>query len=112
MRIIEKIFNKLGYYKRGKKENIVQHSYDYIVEPKHNDDNIYCASMSKIETARYKQFLKDHKNCRINTDGTHKFGAIGGGTRVSFIGTGLGNIVQCTCEACGVIEDITDTNSW
>lgn len=66
----------------------------------------YSFKMSDVEYLRYKEFLKDHKDCGRNN------GAIGGGTSVSFMGTGLGNIVHVKCENCGLEVDITDNTCW
>lgn len=59
----------------------------------------YSFKMSDVEYLRYMEFLKDHKNCN-------------GGTIVSFMGTGLGNIVHVKCERCGLEVDITDNECW
>lgn len=59
----------------------------------------YSFKMSDVEYLRYKEFLKDHKGCN-------------GGTAVSFMGTGLGNIVHVKCERCGLEVDITDNECW
>lgn len=66
----------------------------------------YSFKMSPLEYLRYKEFCKDHKDCCKNT------GAIGGGIVVSFMGTGIGNIVHAKCECCGLEVDLTDNESW
>lgn len=66
----------------------------------------YSFKMSPLEYLRYKEFCKDHSNCCKNTC------AIGGGIVVSFIGTGLGNIVHAKCECCGLEVDLTDNECW
>lgn len=69
-------------------------------------------SMSPVEYLRLEQFRKDHHDCRVGPDGFSRFGAIGGGTVVSFVGTGLGSIVHAKCEHCGTEVDLTDTDCW
>ena len=69
-------------------------------------------TMSPVEYLRLKQFRKDHHDCRVGPDGFSRFGAIGGGTVVSFVGTGLGPIVHVKCEHCGTEVDLTDSDSW
>lgn len=66
----------------------------------------YSFKMSPLEYLRYTEFIHDHRNCCENT------GAIGGGIVVSFMGTGLGNIVHAKCECCGLEVDLTDNDSW
>ena len=68
--------------------------------------------MSPVEYLRLEQFRKDHHDCQVSPDGFSRFGAIGGGTVVSFVGTGLGPIVHVKCEHCGTEVDLTDTNYW
>ena len=135
--MIEKILNKFGYYKKPKYEPYDQelansgqpyqrngvwyNKYDnvddnYVAEldeiEQHKIESYRKFDMSAVECARYLQFQKDHRSCRIAEDGRHKFGAIGGGTTVTFMGTGLGPIVHCHCEACGETVDITDNTNW
>lgn len=62
--------------------------------------------MSPLEYARYLQFCEDHKHNDIDR------GAIGGGIEISYMPTGLGNIVKVRCELCGAEADITDSNGW
>jgi hypothetical protein len=69
-------------------------------------------SMSPVEYLRLEQFHRDHHNCLVREDGMSRFGTIGGGTFVRFMGTGLGNIVQAKCEHCGTEVDLTDTDCW
>lgn len=69
-------------------------------------------SMSPVEYLRLEQFRKDHHDCRVGPDGLSRFGTIGGGTVVSFMGTGLGYIVHVKCEHCGTEVDLTDTDCW
>ena len=69
-------------------------------------------SMSPVEYLRLEQFHKDHHNCLVREDGMSRFGTIGGGTFVRFMGTGLGNIVHVKCEHCGTEVDLTDTDCW
>lgn len=67
----------------------------------------YSFKMSEVEYLRYKAFCEDHKWCKNDV------GVVsGGGTVVSFMGTGLGNIVRVKCECCGLEVDITDNSSW
>jgi hypothetical protein len=68
--------------------------------------------MGANEYYRYLQFSKNHKNCRVDETGKHKFGTIGGGVEVSFENTGLGPIITCRCKACGETVDITDSDCW
>ena len=69
-------------------------------------------TMSPVEYLRLEQFRKDHHDCQVSPDGFSRFGAIGGGTVVSFVGTGLGPIVHVKCEHCGTEVDLTDSDSW
>lgn len=69
-------------------------------------------TMSPVEYLRLEQFRKDHHDCLVCPDGFPRFGAIGGGTVVSFEGTGLGPIVHVKCEHCGTEVDLTDTDCW
>ena len=69
-------------------------------------------TMSPVEYLRLEQFRKDHHDCRVGPDGFSRFGTIGGGTVVSFVGTGLGPIVHVKCEHCGTEVDLTDTDCW
>lgn len=105
--------------KKQNKETIVSYdmTIDEITDEKEKQDIIRkakdkCFRMGPNEYYRYKIFADKHKNCRINEDGSHKFGAIGGGLSVSFMGTGLGNIITCKCHACGETADITDSDCW
>lgn len=91
-------------------------NYDHITEKdipdtedfkkKYADFCEYSFKMSPLEYLRYKEFCKDHRDCCKNT------GAIGGGIVVSFMGTGLGNIVHAKCECCGLEVDLTDNDIW
>ena len=69
-------------------------------------------TMSPVEYLRLKQFRKDHHDCRVGPDGLSRFGTIGGGTVINFMGTGLGSIVHVKCECCGTEVDLTDTDCW
>ena len=69
-------------------------------------------TMSPVEYLRLEQFRKDHHDCQVSPDGFSRFGAIGGGTVVSFVGTGLGSIVHVKCEHCGTEVDLTDSDNW
>ena len=69
-------------------------------------------TMSPVEYLRLEQFRKDHHDCLVDSDGFSRFGAIGGGTVVSFVGTGLGPIVHVKCEHCGTEVDLTDSDNW
>ena len=69
-------------------------------------------TMSPVEYLRLEQFRKDHHDCLVDSDGFSRFGAIGGGTVVSFVGTGLGPIIHVKCEHCGTEVDLTDSDSW
>ena len=68
--------------------------------------------LDKIETARYKTFWNEHRQCRIDKNGKPRFGGIGGGMSIKFTPTGLGNLVECHCEGCNKTEDITNIDSW
>lgn len=68
--------------------------------------------LSPVEYLRWEKFQEDHEDCMENPDGSHKFGTIGGGISISFMGTGLGNLVSCKCHACGKTVDITDSSNW
>ena len=72
----------------------------------------YSFTMQPVEYARYWHFLNDHRDCRYGKNGMHRFGTIGGGVRVSFVGTGLGDLVSVTCDGCGKTVDITDVTTW
>lgn len=88
--------------------------YDYIDTVPDNKEFVekygrYCETkitMSPLEYARYLQFCEDHKHDDIDR------GAIGGGMEISYIPTGIGNIVKVRCELCGAEADITDSNCW
>ena len=56
-------------------------------------------SMTTIEYARYKAFVEDHKN---DIESIH----------VSFVGTGLGNIVCIYDDKTMEYADLTDTDCW
>ncbi len=81
--------------------------------PKDFDEN-KCRKfvMSPVEYLRYKKFQEDHKECKRNPDGSSRFGAIGGGERVTFVGTGIGDIIKVKCEYCGTEVDLTDNSCW
>ena len=66
----------------------------------------YGYRLTKTEYARYLKFCENHSHEEVNR------GAIGGGTVVSFMGTGLGNVVHCTCTLCSQTADITDFDCW
>ena len=88
--------------------------YDYIDTVPDNKEFVekygrYCETkitMSPLEYARYLQFCEDHKHDDIDRC------AIGGGMEISYMPTGIGNIVKVRCELCGAEADITDSNSW
>ena len=69
-------------------------------------------TMRPVEYLRLEQFRKDHHDCLVDSDGFSRFGAIGGGAVVSFVGTGLGSIVHVKCEHCGTEVDLTDSDNW
>ena len=56
-------------------------------------------SMTTIEYARYKAFIEDHKN---DIESIH----------VSFVGTGLGNIICIYDDKTMECADLTDINCW
>lgn len=72
----------------------------------------YQFRLNKVEYTRWKKFQEDHRNCMRLPDGRHRFGTIGGGISISFMGTGLGNLVSCKCHTCGKSVDITDCSNW
>ena len=61
--------------------------------------------MDPVEQERYKAFCKKHKDCKFTS-------TIGGKISVYFNPTGLGNIIECTCNGCDKTEDITNTDNW
>jgi len=62
-------------------------------------------SLSEKETKEYFEFCKKHRNCEFTS-------TIGGKISVTFIPTGLGNVVEVKCKACGETKDITDIDCW
>ena len=128
MKLIEKLFNKFGYEKKSKYEEydeelaesgkpysrngVWYNVYDNITVSDNDNSCQQCFYMDPTEDARYSAFCEDHKNCMRNSDGSHRYGTIGGGISVEFMPTGLGNIIQCKCHTCGKIVDITNTLNW
>lgn len=66
----------------------------------------YAPKMNELEYARYREFNKRHAHRDISR------GAIGCSSAVTYVGTGLGTIVSCSCPICGASADITDNDSW
>lgn len=104
-----------------KKEDALKESYDHItytdvrIEDQYSEEyrNAETWSMNAVEKLRYEAFCKTHRDC-LRDPVTHlpRFGTIGGGIEVSFMGTGLGNLVSVKCLHCGHYADITDTSNW
>lgn len=59
-----------------------------------------------------EEFYKKHKHCSSKYLGKSFFSTTGGQYTFNITPTGLGNITQIKCNACGKTEDITDINSW
>lgn len=95
---------------RFSKDNLSEKEKDYLLDyaiESLNKVTPLTIRLSPIETLRYEDFKKKHRNC------THgKFGANGGGTSLKVTGTGLGWCFECICNECGGTEDITDISSW
>lgn len=90
---------------------------DYLTEEEYNnlvEKSKKCTfRMNVNEYFRYNKFAEAHKDCRVDREtGRHKFGTIGGGLSVSFMSTGLGDIITVKCHACGEELDITDVDCW
>lgn len=94
--------------------------YDYITEknlPKTEDglknfqDDLEengTFMLSLVEYLRYDKFGDDHLECHRLEDGRPRFGAIGGGTLVSFIGDAQKHSVVVYCEGCDHEYEITE----
>lgn len=65
----------------------------------YNTENTISFILSKKERERYEEFRKKHRECRSLVE-------------VSFIPTGIGNIVKVKCNGCKKNKDITDVDSW
>ena len=63
------------------------------------------ALFDEVELKRYHEFCDKHRKC-----GRHS--TIGGGVSVIVTGTGLGCIIECRCNRCDEIEDITNLDNW
>lgn len=63
------------------------------------------------EEKAYKEFIKKHKNCCEMFLGKPFFSTTGGQFTFIITPTGLGNIINVKCNACGKIQDITN-NNW
>lgn len=61
--------------------------------------------MTDAERIAYKKFWDKHVSCSFDS-------SMGGKRSIIITPTGLGNVIECRCNACGEIEDITDTNNW
>ena len=108
------------FFGRNKKDDLSE-SYDYITEADIKDvdsssdefRNTKTFTMNAVEKMRYDAFCKAHRDCLRNPDtGRSRFGTNGGGIVVSFMGTGLGDIIHVKCEGCGHYADITDNTHW
>lgn len=92
--------------------NLSSLSDEEIVEIKKKAKDC-CYRLSATEYFRMKKFYETHKECRVDPEtGKHKFGAIGGGSSITFTPTGLGNLVSVKCHGCGSEIDITDIDCW
>ena len=60
--------------------------------------------LSNLEHQRYKTFQNAHKKCAVPT--VEKVDSV----ILIVTPTGIGNLVTCECEGCGMKEDITDFN--
>lgn len=57
--------------------------------------------MSKVEYMRWDKFCKTHHECMVGENGFHKFGAIGGGMKLTFYCKADGTYdVHGFCEGC------------
>ena len=107
--------------KNKNQEDELRESYDHItradvgIEDEYSDEYRHAEqwSMNAVEKLRYEAFCKAHCDC-LRDPATHlpRFGTIGGGIEVSFMGTGLGCLVRVKCLHCGHYADITDTSNW
>lgn len=61
--------------------------------------------LNEKEEQNYKEFCKEHRECEFAS-------TIGGKISITFTPTGLGNIVEVKCNACGETKDITDISNW
>lgn len=61
--------------------------------------------LNEKEEQNYKEFCKEHRGCEFTS-------TIGGKISITFTPTGLGNIVEVECHACGETKDITDISNW
>lgn len=64
--------------------------------------------MTREQFALSDRFTKEHRACMRNPDGTHRFGAIGGGhsTILVFRNNELESIME-RCHACETVFDVT-----
>jgi hypothetical protein len=64
--------------------------------------------MTREQFALSDKFSDEHTDCKRNPDGTHRFGAIGGGhsTIIVFRNNEVETIME-KCHACGTILDLT-----
>ena len=57
--------------------------------------------MSKVEYLRWKKFCELHRECMVGENGFHRFGAIGGGMKLTYYCKGDGIYdVHGFCEGC------------
>ena len=110
-------------FDKKEEKDELRESYDHITE---SDERLKCIglfsdefrfsknySMNAVEKLRYDEFCKAHLDCLRNpVTKMSRFGTIGGGIEVSFMGTGLGNLIKVKCLHCGHYADITDTTHW
>ena len=109
------------FNKKKREDDKLRESYDHItskdvdIAVQHSDEYRYAEkfTLNAVEKMRYEAFCKAHIDClRDPETKLSKFGTIGGGIEVSFMGTGLGYLVKVKCLACGHYADITDTSNW
>lgn len=68
-------------------------------------------TFTEKEKEEIKKFHSIHKDCCTKHLGKSFFSTTGGQYSFLITPTGLGDIVEVRCNACGEIEDITD-NNW
>lgn len=69
------------------------------------NENLITFNLTEKESKEYKEFCDKHRSCEFSS-------TIGGKISIEFIPTGLGNIVEVKCKACGETKDITDIDFW
>lgn len=92
------------------KDNLSEREKDYLLDyaiESLNKVTPLTIKLSPIETLRYEDFKKKHRNCTYGM-----FGANGGDISLKVTGTGLGWSFECMCNECGDTECITDISQW